>query len=286
MKKKNINRNIVSKPISNSECFNSLRNETETYEASEPTNDNLEPSYDSALIYLSETDQERVQLAASLAIDIFTDSHVAQEFTENPTAYMEMHNLSYEGDLDYGIIQMALAFANDEIRQAITNHDVEGFFSLCQTQGLFSLPIGIENADITEVQDLLENAGFSMEDIEGIQAINAIPFIWAAVAVIALAVALLIVDVYQIVHQMGPDPEPDQPIADMTELNPSPITLWAIMDENIESAQLMLSEVANEYYTILDNYLESHCDRYLSDEDFRNRVQLLAKANLIQYLMQ
>ena len=70
------------------------------------------------------------------------------------------------------------------------------------------------------------------------------------------------------------------------DLTPCPVSLWAIMNEDIESTQVLLSSVAETYFEEIDEYLENHMTGYAENDDFKNRVQLLVKANLIKYITQ
>lgn len=302
MKKASSDQINHSSQNANEECrnvVNSSRNESNNRESGDYTtssnNEELELEYSSVAIPLSNDDQQRLLLASSLAIDIFSDPNVAQEFTENPSAYMQMRDLSYEGDLDYGIIQMALAFADDGIRQAILNHDIEGFISQCQAHGISEIPSGVENVNTEEIRLLFESMGFTADEVSDtdeivlfitfIAAINVIAvvdYLVAAIAEVYAAVELkvaAVVDNYVEVNGSGT-------YFDITEINPSPLSLWAITNDNIESSYIVLDEITETYFSHIDAFLENHSPEYSTNEEFKNRVQVLIKANLIKYLMQ
>ena len=295
--------NQINRPSRNADeeqrnVINSSRNQSNNQEFGEATtlsnNEELELEFESAVIPLSDEDQQRLLLASSLAIDIFSDIHIAQEFAENPSAYMEMRDLSYEGDLDYGIIQMALAFADDGIRQAILNHDIEGFILQCQAQGLLALPIGIECANSEEITQLLERIGIVDGDIiiqnEGVLVEVLLVLIVIVIANIAAAVNLIAnINVgvnANIIANVDSGANGYSSSTEISDLVLSPITLWAILNEDIESSYIVLNEIADNYYAQIDTYLTNNFTEYASNEEYRNRVQVFVKANLIKYLMQ
>ena len=290
-KKKNKESTIPKQTFINESHLESEQTSELIHTETEPAEED-EIEYTHILIPFSGQDEERLLLAMSLAIDIFADPNTAQAFSENPNTYMENRNLAYEGDMDFGILQMALAFADDEIRHAVENHDVELFMTLCQDRGILAIPFGVENIDMNQMRQALEVAGVSQNDIDIIVEL----FIWVPVALIFLLVVLttagIIADVYAAMELKlavltddyvvinGPDS-----YYDMQELNPSPIALWMTIGEHLASDQMVLDEVAENYYTRIDSYLSAHSEEYNSNENYRDCIQRLVKSNLIHAML-
>lgn len=277
--------------------YNSFRNSMNNHSESEleQEDEELDLVFSSRVIPLSLQDQQRVQLATSLVIDVFSDASVAQSFSANPSAYMAERHLTYEGSLDYGIIQMALAFSNSDIRQAIIDHDIESFVSLCQTEGLLTIPTGVESAGLEGVEQLLESIGFSDEELGQMQTSGVM--VWAFlvlliigiinIAVVAnLGAAINLVAVANSVTFINSDSSGYGTDYYIEDLTPCPVALWAILNEDISSTQIILNSVAESYFGEIDSYLENHYSEYTENEEFRNRVQVLIKANLIKYITQ
>ena len=249
--------------------------------------------YTSALIPFTTEDEERLLLAMSLAIDIFTDPDAAQWFSTDPTMYMANRNLEYEGSLDYGILQMVLAFADGDIRQAIEEHNIEDFITLCQDRGIFAIPFGLEDIDADEFRRALEEAGVSPEDTDVIVEcyyiipVAAVVFVVAAIFVAIAASVESAIELHAAIFL-------DTAVAlngydtytDMSELNPSPLALWMTREGDYTADQIVLNEVAENYYTQIDTYLSNHSTQYVSDDNYRDCIQRLIKSNLVHALME
>lgn len=271
----------------------------ESEQTSELINPEIEPAeedeieYTHILIPFSGQDEERLLLAMSLAIDIFADPNTAQAFSENPNAYMENRNLAYEGEMDFGILQMALAFADDEIRHAVENHDVELFMTLCQDRGIFAIPFGVEDIDMDDIRHSLEESGVAQSDIEIIVEcfylvpVFAVVFVLAAIFVAAVASvesaielhAAIFLDTVVVLNGY-------ETYYDMSELNPCPITLWMMQEGDATADQIILSELADSYFTQMDSYLLNNSPTYVSNEQYRDCIQRLIKSNLVHILME
>ena len=277
---------------------NSASNELNKYESGDSAaisnGSESELKFESAVIPLSDVDQQKLLLSASLVIDIFSNPSIAREFAENPSAYMEKRDLSYEGDLDYGIIQMALAFADDGIRQAILNHDIKEFITRCHAQGLLAVPISMDCADSKEITQLLKRIGLTKRGeiiqnegiiVEVILAVFAVAVLNTAAVVNVIANVNVGININVLANTDTVTSGSKSPTG-ISDLVLSPITLWAIMNEDIESSYIVLNEIANDYYTQIDTYLANHSTEYATNEEYKNRLQVLIKANLIKYLMQ
>ena len=80
---------------------------------------------------LSMDNKQYINAVKQLANDVFCYPELAKDFIKSPQTYFSRYG--YEGEilLDDGIIKLIMAYANDDIRQAIQNNDLKLMVRLC-----------------------------------------------------------------------------------------------------------------------------------------------------------
>lgn len=86
---------------------------------------------------LSMDNKQYINAVKQLANDVFCYPELAKDFIKSPQTYFSRYG--YEGEilLDDGIIKLIMAYANDDIRQAIQNNDLKLMVRLCSKNHLF-----------------------------------------------------------------------------------------------------------------------------------------------------
>lgn len=220
--------------------------------------------YHSTVIELTNEDEQLMELFSNLAQDILTDPDMASLFVNDPEGYLAQFGYEYTGRIDAGLLQMATAFADDEIRNAIERGDIDDFIGLCSSRGLLSLPSGLNEANIKEQIKLFSNNVF----VDGDPAMS--------IVTILLVIALVVV----FVAVIGPDCD-DPPCYGFSYDRLSPLTLWAYDSPN---TYIPSEEWVSAQYEMIEGFLNVYDERFVMDEEYHNTLENIIKSTLIQNL--
>ena len=252
----------------------------------------------SCLLPLSEKDKQLITLCINLTNDILQNKDVAARFSENPQLYFAEKGYTYTGDFDSGLLQLALAAADEDIRKAIENQDAKLFVNLCIQKGLLSTP---SNLDITKSDagqsidknelsaflsshgyDLLDDDNTSLKDNNADVAVEAVALLYVA----GIVVVATIVAVGLAVLVCGDGEEPPKPIKPAEPLNieTSPLTLWLFNSRN-NTIDAPLNAWVETQFNKIDEILVENYSLYANNTTYRRQLQKIIKANLWSYIL-
>lgn len=249
----------------------------------------LDSMLDSCAIPLTTDDLNLINLTHQLLNDILNNPQVAQEFASDPHAYMAANNCAYDGDLNVGLIQMAIAAADPAIRTAIEEQDIVSFLDLCEQRGILTLPTGLQEIsysnlyvdDVSLAQYLSEN-GYSQTLNEAFEENNSAIAVMSVVAthfIVLAAVAALIV------AAVGPVAIGVESMeTDFDNMEISPLSLW-LFNSNADNTYIPVNEWINRQYEQIDPILQETSSRYANDEAFRVDTEKIIKANLVKAVL-
>lgn len=221
----------------------------------------------SVAINLSNEDKQLLSIFSELAQDILTNPVAAADFSANPSAYLARRGYTYQGSLDAGLLQMVKAFADEDIRTAIEERDVNEFIMLCRNKGLLALPTGLDEASLRAQIASFSNNVLSDDNTE-----------FTPVA-LALLVAVAIVLVFVVAS--GPDC--DDPPCFVAEFNNfSPLVLWAY---NSPDTYIPINdEWTAMQFAVIEEALTIYDPQYTSNQEYRNMVDNIVKSTLLNTL--
>lgn len=275
---------ILDVPVT--ESNNPKRNSAPSDETASEVDD-MQVIMDSCLIPISDSDARLIDITSKLLADIITEPSIADEFVSNPNEYLSNLGIDYDGDLDAGLIQMAIAASDPEIKEAIQNQDVNYFLDLCEQRGLLMLPTGLQYQGINDLvvndmpieQYLLEN-GYSQSLINSLQEDEDVAVaVEAVVAAYFVAIAAIAALVVAVVCPVALGEDYDK----FHSLEISPLTLW-LFNTNADYMYIPVEEWVCMQYEKIDLVLSSS-PKYVEDEEFRNDLEKIIKANLIHTLL-
>lgn len=275
---------ILDVPVK--ESNNPKRNSAPSDETAREVDD-MQVIMDSCLIPISDSDARLIDITSKLLADIIAEPSIADEFVANPNEYLSNLGIDYDGDLDAGLIQMAIAASDPEIKEAIQNQDVTYFLDLCEQRGLLTLPTGLQYHGINDLvvndmpieQYLLEN-GYSQSLINSLQEDEDVAVaVEAVVAAYFVAIAAIAALVVAVVGPVALGEDYDK----FHSLEISPLTLW-LFNTNADYMYIPVEEWVCMQYEKIDLVLSSS-PKYVEDEDFRNDLEKIIKANLIHTLL-
>lgn len=223
----------------------------------------------SIAINLSIEDKQLLSIFSELVQDILTDPVVAADFSANPLAYLAQRGYTYQGNLDAGLLQMVTAFADEDIRTAIEERDVNEFIMLCKNKGLLALPTGLDEANLRA-----QIASFS-NDVLSDDNTGLVPVAIALALVVAVAVVLVFV------VADGPDCD-DPPCIVAAFNNLSPLVLWAY---NSPDTYIPINdEWTAMQFAVIEEALTIYDPQYTSNQEYRNMVDNIVKSTLLNTL--
>lgn len=275
---------ILDVPVT--ESNNPKRNSAPSDETASEVDD-MQVIMDSCLIPISDSDARLIDITSKLLADIIAEPSIADEFVSNPNEYLSNLGIDYDGDLDAGLIQMAIAASDPEIKEAIQNQDVNYFLDLCEQRGLLMLPTGLQYQGINDLvvndmpieQYLLEN-GYSQSLINSLQEDEDVAVaVEAVVAAYFVAIAAIAALVVAVVCPVALGEDYDK----FHSLEISPLTLW-LFNTNADYMYIPVEEWVCMQYEKIDLVLSSS-PKYVEDEEFRNDLEKIIKANLIHTLL-
>lgn len=275
---------ILDIPVT--ESNNPKRNSAPSDETAREVDD-MQVIMDSCLIPISDSDARLIDITSKLLADIIAEPSIADEFVANPNEYLSNLGIDYDGDLDAGLIQMAIAASDPEIKEAIQNQDVTYFLDLCEQRGLLTLPTGLQYHGINDLvvndmpieQYLLEN-GYSQSLINSLQEDEDVAVaVEAVVAAYFVAIAAIAALVVAVVGPVALGEDYDK----FHSLEISPLTLW-LFNTNADYMYIPVEEWVCMQYEKIDLVLSSS-PKYVEDEEFRNDLEKIIKANLIHTLL-
>ena len=244
---------------------------------------------DSCAIPLTTDDLNLINLTHQLLNDILNNPQVAQEFALDPHAYMAANNCAYDGDLNVGLIQMAIAAADPAIRTAIEEQDIVSFLDLCEQRGILTLPTGLQEIsssdlyvdDVSLAQYLSDN-GYSQTLNEVFEENNSAIALMSVVAthflVLAAVAALIVAAVGPVVIGV------ENMETDFDNMEISPLSLW-LFNSNADSTYIPINEWINRQYEQIDPILQETSSRYVNDAAFRMDTERIIKANLVKAVL-
>lgn len=249
----------------------------------------LDSMLDSCAIPLTTDDLNLINLTHQLLNDILNNPQVAQEFASDPHAYMAANNCAYDGDLNVGLIQMAIAAADPAIRTAIEEQDIVSFLDLCEQRGILTLPTGLQEIsssdlyvdDVSLAQYLSDN-GYSQTLNEVFEENNSAIALMSVVAthflVLAAVAALIVAAVGPVVIGV------ENMETDFDNMEISPLSLW-LFNSNADSTYIPINEWINRQYEQIDPILQETSSRYVNDAAFRMDTERIIKANLVKAVL-
>lgn len=230
-----------------------------------------EPEHDiffrSTAIALTDTDKQLLSIFSELAQDILSEPSIAAEFSADPLAYLEQRGYTYQGDIDAGLLQMVTAFADDDIRNAIEERDVNGFIELCRDKGLLAIPTGLNEESFKSQLKSFSNNMFVENDT-----VSA-PIAVVAVLVVAIVLVFVVVE--------GPDCD-DPPCFVAAYDNLSPFVLWAY--DSHDTYIPIEDEWTQMQFAVVEETLMNYDPRYTSDSEYHDMVENIVKSTLLNTL--
>lgn len=309
MKKKNVKKTVsvsLAGAILMSSCspqniieYEELeRNNATTKNAPKHSKQSSEDWLSSCIIPLSEEDKQLINLCINLMDDILKNKEVAEQFSKNPQLYFEERGYTYVGELDSGLIQLALAAADEDIRHSIEMQDAKLFVNLCIQKGLLSIPSNLDitqsiNGQITDKEqlknflslhgyDLLDDDNSSLRDNNAEVAVEAVTLLY--VAGIVVVAALVAVGAFIVACVEGGEvPKPMEPIKP-TNLEISPLSLW-LFNNSASSIDAPINTWVETQYKLIDDILMENCPNYVSNTTYREQLRKIILANLWSYIL-
>ncbi|MBO5226024.1 MAG: hypothetical protein J6B46_06450 [Parabacteroides sp.] len=101
------------------------------------TSENIENSAISLTSVLSNEEYTFYSAVQKLADDILDDPEIANRFSKNPQKYMELYGYRGDFEMDDGLIKLALAYSDENIRNTLKNGDLKEFVRLCKDKNVF-----------------------------------------------------------------------------------------------------------------------------------------------------
>lgn len=251
----------------------------------------------SCLLPLSEQDKQLINLCINLTNDILHNREVAAQFSGNPQLYLAEKGYTYAGDFNSGLIQLALAASDEDIRQSIENQDAKSFVSLCIQKGLLSIPSNLEItrdengqfADEEQLKEFLYSHGYNLLDDDNSSlkendvevAVEAVALLY--VAGVVVVAALVAVGLAVIV--CGEDGElPDKQQGIPMSIETSPLTLW-LFNSNDNTIVAPINTWVETLFNQIDEILMENYPAYATDTAYREQLQKIITANILNYII-
>lgn len=260
----------------------------------------------SCLLPLSEEDKQLITLCINLTNDILQDKDVAARFSENPQSYFAEKGYTYTGDFNSGLIQLALAAADEDIRKAVENQNAKLFINLCIQKGLLSIP---SNLDITKSDtsqsidknelsaflsshgyDLLLNNDGTVIDNEADIAVEGVALLYVAGIVVVAALVAVGLFVFACIEGEIDDIDKpiekpiDRPIINPGNLETSPLSLW-LFNSSANTIDAPISIWVETQYNLIDEILMENYPPYANNAAYRAQLGKIIKANLWSYIL-
>ena len=272
--------------LNSSQELNSISSEAPSIETG------IDELLESCAISFSQEDAALLTLCANLANDIINNPDIAASFAEDPTGYVNDLGINYVGDFDLGLIQLAQAASNQEIKDAIMTGDTSRFIHLCMENNLISIPSGFKGANIEELfvherplREYLEECNYNQETIdlllrqvdhdisvEAVLVVYTAGILFVAEVVAAFLGAIVSVVVYVLL---------ETPISRVEMNQVSPLNLWLFSPEVDDVSQIPINEWIEEQYHQIDSLLQEFVPAYQENVAIQEDFEKIIKANLV-----
>ncbi|MDR2685052.1 MAG: hypothetical protein LBB53_06695 [Prevotellaceae bacterium] len=225
-------------------------------------------------IKLSSENARYVNFLQKLASDIIKKPQIAQEFANNPNAYLQKNGFDMNISLDEGMLNLVLALGDNDINQAISQNDLQKFYSLCKEKNLLSLQSDfLKDYSEAEVAQIAQKLGIKPTVLQE-------QLFWG-IAAIAVAVAAIVVVVYVVVYdEVAVDDGGDDEFRRyVNDINPV-LSVWALKNKDTMMPILVDTYVEDQVNGVIEMIKKENPKFF--NENSEEYVRNMIKINILK----